>query len=807
MDATLLCLIRTSFNSLKMGLSLLALFFCQLLFAPVTYGGEGGEPFVAEHIKINGLQRLPARVVFKSLTIDVGDTVTQSRVAQSLKSLFASGNFDDAKLSRIGSTLVVTVAERPSISKIELNGNKVIESEQLLEGLKQSGLEKGSVFRRAMLDRVRLELERQYVAQGRYGARVETEVKPQPRNRVAIHININEGKVAAIKHINVVGNRIYSTETLLDLFKLKSTGMFSFFRMNDKYSRERLAADLEVLRSWYTDRGYINFTIDSTQVSITPDKQNVFITINITEGAKYLIGQVDLSGELPIPESTLLPLIVIKQGQVFSSQLLTLTEELMTKKLGNVGYTFARVKAVPKLEPNENVVNLTFYIDPGNRTYVRRIEFSGNERTSDEVLRREMRQMESSWASTEKIERSKQRLQRLGFFKGVSVKTEQIPGVDDQVDVKFTVEEQPSGSIGASVGYQAGTGLVFGAQVSDSNFLGTGNRVTFDIRRTDIRNRYRFDYTNPYYTVDGVSRGFKIYFTETDYSEIEDFSSYRTDAYGTGLNFGYPINEHERLNFGFGFDNTTIFANQFSAEDVRNFIGYVDSCGGVPGCDSDTQDEAFNTYFGTISWRRNTLNKGTFPDRGSQNSVGLELSLPGSDLSYYKLSYNGERYFALPKSWALRTRAELGYGGGYSDTERLPFYKHFLAGGFGSIRGFESRSLGPKEAVSGGPVSDDPFGGNVLVETSLEFIFPAPFVKDKRSVRTFLFVDGGNVFDTEREDAQNVELDIAEFRYSAGVSLSWLTGIGPLTFTFARALNDKPGDEAQFFDFSLGQFF
>lgn len=782
------------------------------------------EQFVTQDIRINGLQRIPVRVVYKALRINVGDEVTSNRVAQSIKSLFATGNFDDIQISRAeGDVLVIRVSERPSISGIELDGNKAIESEQLLEGLRQTGLEKGRVFRRAMLERVSLELERQYVAQGRYGAKVETKVVPQPRNRVALEIDIYEGQVASIKHINIVGNKVFDTNNLLDLFSLKPTHFWSFFKGDDKYAREKLSGDLETLRSYYMDRGYINFAIESTQVSITPDKEQVYIVVNIHEGEKFLVGDVKLTGELPIPEEELTPLLLVKPDQVFSRQVLTLTEDLIAKRLGNVGYTFSEVNGVPEAQPGGDKVDVTFFVDPGKRAYVRRIEFAGNKSTSDEVLRREMRQMEGAWASTQKIERSKVRLQQLGFFKGVKVESIRVPSTDDQVDLRFEVEEQPSGSIGASVGYQQGTGVVFGANVSQNNFLGTGNQVTFNLQRTSIRNRYNFSYLDPYFTVDGVSRGYRLYFTETDYSDDSDFSSYRTDAFGVGVNFGYPINENERLRFGFGFDNTTIFATQDSADDVREFIDYQEECFDVDVtdengattttevCDGGTQSADFDSYLSTISWRRSTLNRGLLPDRGSQNTVALEVALPGSDLEYYKLTYNGERYFPLTKKWVLRARTELGYGEGYLDTDQLPFYKHFLAGGTGSIRGFESRTLGPKEADSDTTdgLSDDPFGGNVLIEGSLEFIFPMPFVKDKRTVRSLFFIDGGNVFDIERdeEDSQNVYLDESEFRYSAGLSFSWITGIGPLTFTFAKALNDEPGDDTQFFDFSLGQFF
>ncbi len=752
------------------------------------------DSFVVSDINVEGLQRIPARVVYKALPINVGDRVDDALVARSIKALFALGDFDDVAIAKEQNTLVITVSERPSVSDIKIEGNKSIPTDSLITGLKQAGLEKGGVFQRATLDRMRYELERQYVAQGRYGARVETKVDPLPRNRVAIHIKINEGKVASIQHITIIGNYVVDTQTLLDLFQLKEKRWLKPFSSSDQYAREKLAGDLETLRSYYLDRGYINFAINSTQVSVSPDRSQVYITVNISEGSLFKVQKVAIAGDLPVDESILQKLLLVKQGQTFSRQLVTLSEKLMTKRLGDEGFLFAQVKAIPDIDEKNNQVNLLFFVNPEKRVYVKRIQFSGNGKTKDEVLRREMRQFEGAWASGEKIDQSKVRLERLGFFKGVTVDTARVPGTNDQVDVNFTVEEQPSGSVGASIGYQAGTGLIFGANVSQSNFLGTGNQVTVDIQRTSYQDRANFSYVNPYFTQDGVSRGFNVYYSQTDYSHI-NISSYSADALGTGFTFGYPINENERLNFGFGLDQTKISASNTSAPEVLSFINYNAALG-------STQSRALNSITVNGSWARSTLNQGLLPDRGARQRFNMEAALPGSDLVYYKINYQGEKYFPLFNPWVLRARTEIGYGDGYVGTDSLPFFKNFFAGGAGSVRGYSTRSLGSKDSLG-----LDPFGGNLLVDGGLELIFPTPFVKDKRSVRTLLFLDGGNVFDTSRNDAQNLDVSLREVRYAAGLSFSWITAIGPLTFTFAKPINSDSGDRTQFFDFSLGQIF
>ncbi|MEE4464016.1 outer membrane protein assembly factor BamA, partial [Azotobacter chroococcum] len=455
------------------------------------------ESFTITDIRVNGLQRVSAGSVFSALPLNVGDQVDDRRLVEGARALFKTGFFQDIQLGHDGNILVITVVERPSISSIELEGNKAIKSEDLLNGLKQSGLAEGEIFQRATLEGVRNELQRQYVAQGRYSASIETEVVPQPRNRVALKIKINEGSVAAIQHINVVGNTVFPDETLISLFELKTTNLLSFFRNDDKYAREKLSGDLERLRSYYLDRGYINMDIASTQVSITPDKRHVYITVNIDEGEKYSIREVKLTGDLKVPEEEIESLLLVKEGQVFSRKVMTSSSELITRRLGNEGYTFANVNAVPEPHDEDKTVSVTFVVDPGKRAYVNRINFRGNTKTEDEVLRREMRQMEGGWASTYLIDQSKTRLERLGFFKEVSVQTPQVPGTDDQVDVNFTVEEQASGSVTASVGFAQNAGLVLGGSISQNNFLGSGNKVTIGLTRSEYQTNYNFGFVDP----------------------------------------------------------------------------------------------------------------------------------------------------------------------------------------------------------------------------------------------------------------------------------------------------------------------
>ena len=838
--------------------------------------------FTISDIRVEGLQRISPGSVFAALPVGVGDVADTYAVRAAAKNLFATGNFDDISIGRDGTVLVVTVAERPSISEITIDGNKAIETEALLDGLKGAGLAVGNVFQRSTLEGMQLELQRQYVLQGRYDAKIEAEVIPEPRNRVSIAIDVNEGTVATIKHINIVGNTIFTDEDLRDVFELKTTGWLSFFSSDDKYSKEKLTSDLEALSSYYLDRGYLEFAIDSTQIAVSPSMEAVYITANVTEGDKFTVSEVGLSGDLVLPESDLERFLLVREGQVYSQTLVTTTEDYLTRRLGNEGYNFATVTGIPEVEEDAKV-KIKFFVDPGKRTYVRRIDFNGNLDTSDDVLRREMRQMESAPASAASIEQGRVRLQRLGFFKTVEVETQEVAGHDDLIDVEYTVEEQSFGSIGGSVGYAQDAGLILGLNLQQNNFLGTGRRVGISLNSSRYQDIISLNYTNPYFTEDGVSRGFSVFYRKTDLSEI-NVASYTTDTVGANINFGYPISETQRLGFSFGIADTKITAGQFAVQEIKAsprldpFVeNWYESTLQPDGTYSaaevlqpiselpitaltipdqlgflDLNGDQYTNYTVTGSWLQSTLNRGQLATRGLSQSVALEVSVPLSDLEFYKLTYRGEVYFPIYREFTLHFRGELGYGGGYGDTSELPFYEHFFAGGFGSVRGYEANTLGPRSTPPliyttnapitqidengrpvevGGPTGrdfgyvvdprtgkivvqpvstrPDPFGGNVLAEGSAELLFPMPFIKDRSSLRSAFFFDIGNVFNTNcRSNQVNCfDIDAGELRYSVGVGVTWLSGFGPLTFSLAKPLNASEIDEREVFQFTLGRSF
>ncbi|SDN34211.1 outer membrane protein assembly factor BamA [Pseudomonas jinjuensis] len=776
------------------------------------------ESFTISDIRVNGLQRVSAGSVFAALPLNVGDQIDDRRLVEATRSLFRTGFFQDIQLNRDGNVLIVNVVERPSISTIEIEGNKAITKDDLMKGLKQSGLAEGEIFQRATLEGVRNELQRQYVAQGRYSAVIETEVIPQPRNRVALKININEGTVAAIAHVNVVGNTVFSEEELTDLFELKTTNWLSFFKNDDKYSREKLSGDLERLRSYYLDRGYINMDIASTQVSITPDKKHVYITVNVNEGDKYSIRDVRLSGDLKVPEEEVKKLLLVKQGQVFSRKVMTTTSDLITRRLGNEGYTFANVNGVPEAHEEDKTVTVTYVVDPGKRAYVNRINFRGNTKTEDEVLRREMRQMEGGWASTYLIDQSKRRLERLGYFKTVNVETPAVPGTDDQVDVNYSVEEQPSGSITASVGFAQSAGLILGGSISQNNFLGTGNKVSLGLTRSEYQSRYNFGFVDPYWTVDGVSLGYNAFYRETDYDELDvDVSSYSVNSLGAGVSIGYPISETSRLTYGLTAQRDEIDTGSFTVDEIFDFI--------------EKEGDSFTNFKASVGWSESTLNKGVLANRGHSQSLVLETTIPGSDLSFYKLDYRGQIFAPLSDNYTMRFHTELGYGDAYGSTERLPFYENYFAGGVNSVRGFKDSSLGPRSTPSKvtqpldpnfpeGPDAQgrftdpdqDPeaFGGNILITGGAELLFPMPFVKDQSQLRTVLFWDVGNVFDSDCPLSTTQGCDgvkMSELASSVGVGLTWITALGPLSFSLGMPIKKPDNAETQVFQFSLGQTF
>jgi|TARA_Y100001970_G_scaffold278677_1_gene384717 outer membrane protein insertion porin family len=775
------------------------------LFSMLLAPGAHAAAFQISDIRVNGLQRVSAGSVFSALPLNIGDEVDDPELVEATRSLFRTGFFQDIQLGREGDVLVINLVERPSISSIELEGNKAIKSEDLLKGLSAAGLAEGEIFQRATLEGVRNELLRQYVSQGRYSADIEAQVIPEPRNRVALKIVIDEGSVAAISHINVVGNTVFETEDLVDLFELKTSGWFSFLSSDDKYSREKLSGDLERLRSYYLDRGYINMNVASTQVSITPDKKHVYITVNITEGERYSISDVRLSGDLVVGEDEIKRLMLIEPGQIFSRQVMTSTSDLISRRLGNEGYTFASVNGIPEINEEDKTVAVTFYVDPGKRAYVNRINFRGNTKTEDQVLRREMRQMEGGWASTYLIDQSKTRLERLGFFKEVNVETVPVPGTDDLIDVNYSVEEQPSGSVTASLGFSQSSGIILGGSISQNNFFGTGNRVSVGANRSDYQTSLSFGFLDPYFTVDGMSLGYNAFYRTTDYDELDvDVTSYAVDSFGGGFNFGYPVSDTSRISFGMSAQQDTIKSGIYTVQEILNFL--------------DTEGDSFTNLFFDASWSQSTLNRGVFPDRGHSQSLSWHVTVPGSDLQFYTMDYRGQRFFPMTEDLTLRLHTDLGFGRGFGGTDRMPFYEHYYAGGIGSVRGFEGSTLGPKSTPNVNDPDQDslPFGGNIKITGGAEVIFPAPFVKDQRSLRTALFFDVGNIYDTQCTQTKTVEgdknpgcgdVDLGELRYSVGVGLSWLTALGPLGFSLAMPLNADSADDAQVFQFTLGQTF
>ena len=753
--------------------------------------------FIISDIRLEGLQRVSAGTVFGAISYSIGDNVSSSELQGIARSIFKTESFDDVQIGRDGNVLVVVLKERPSIDSIEFEGNKAIKTEALLEGLQGSGLSEGQIFKKVTLDQIASDLERQYVSQGRYDASVEATVEELARNRVAIKVDIYEGSVSGLKHINIIGNVAFPDEELLDLLELRIPKFFAFFSKDDQYSREKFQSDIEALESFYLDRGYLDFRIDSTQVSVAPNMKDVYITINLEEGEVYSVSGVEIAGELrDIPESSIRALILGAEDKVFSRRLMTSSEERIEAALGNAGYTFASAKGEPVQDEEDNSVTIKYFVDAGKRAYVRRVNFSGNTVTQDHVLRREMRQMENGWASTAMIEGSKIRLQRLGFFKEVNVETPAVLGMEDQIDVDFTVEEQPSGSISATVGYAENRGLILGLGYQESNVFGTGNSINIGVNRSDFQTSLSLSFFDPYFTVDGVSRGYSISYRKSDFEDF-NVASFSTDSIGANVSFGYPISEISRINFNIGFENTQIEEGIIPAREISEFL--------------DREGSEFNLITLQASYRMSALNRGLLPTGGRSQSISFDMTIPGSELEFYRINYNGQIFFPLFDPFVLRLRTDLGYGGTYGDTQTFPFYKHFFAGGMGSVRGFDGNSLGPRSTPSPQDRFNDPdpIGGNVLIEMSAEILFPLPFVDDQTQMRSVLFFDAGNVFNTNcpQVSVYCLDIDEGELRYSAGIAFTWITGFAPLSFSLSFPINEKEGDEKESFQFELGKSF
>ena len=748
-----------------------------LVVLAVVFPAYGFDSFVVKDIRVEGLQRIAPGTVFNYFPVKVGDTFDVKTSEKAISALFKSGFFKNIQVGRDGDVLVIAVEERPGIASIQLKGNDDIETKPLLKSLKDIGFYEGAVFNRSLLEKVEQELQRQYYSRGKYGVRIDTTVTPMERNRVGILLDVSEGAVAKIREINIVGNKVFDDKTLLHQMALGTSGFWSFYTKNDQYSRQKLAADLETLRSYYQDRGYLKFNVESTQVSITPDKKDIYITINVAEGEQYKVKEVKLSGDLVLKPEELFKDVQISAGEVFSRKRVTDTVEKISKRLGGVGFAFANVNTVPDIDEKTREVSLTFYVDPGKRVYVRRINYAGNDKTRDIVLRQEMRQFEGGWYSGDKVERSRTRLQRLGFFEDVNVETPAVPGTSDQVDINYSVTEQPSGSLSLGVGYSQTDGFLVNASISQQNFLGTGKAVSLAVDNSKVNRTYSFSYTNPYYTIDGISRGFSLYSRSTDASQA-NITNYTTDDFGGTVTYGIPVNEFDSIRFGIGADYLKLKPASLPSAEILDFV--------------DQYGKRFASAALTANWSHDTRDKVVFPTKGGLTSIGMETKIPGSDLEYYKLNFRQTSYFPLTRLLVMSLNGEVGYGDGYGNFSSLPFFENFYAGGVRSVRGFEDNTLGPVDSHG------DPLGGSFRTVGNMELIFPPPFASDTNAVRLALFFDAGNVFTGVRQFATS------DLRSSVGLAATWLSPVGPLAISIAKPLNDKPSDKTQFFQFTLG---
>ena len=743
------------------------------------------EPFVIKEIRVEGLQRTEAGTIFTYLPVQAGDVMSDEKATQAIKSLYNTGFFKDVRIEADGDVLVVTVQERSAIAKIDFSGNKSFPSDKMTEGLKQIGISEGLIFDKSQLDRAEQEIKRQYLAQGKYGATVKTVVSPLERNRVAVRFEIEEGAVAKIRDINSVGNNAYTTDDLRAEFLLTTPNWMSWWNKDDQYSKQKLTADIETLKSFYMNQGYLEFAIDSTQVSISPDKQDIYITVNVTEGEKYTISDVKLAGDLQVPEAELTPLIAIAKGDVFNRQKVTETSKAIGDRLGNEGYAFSNVNAIPEINKVDHTAAFTFFVDPGKRVYVRRINLTGNTRTRDNVLRREMRQLESAWYAGDKINRSKERLDRLQYFDTVDVETPAVPGTTDQVDVNINVTEKSTGSIQFGAGLSSNEGVVLGITVNQPNFLGTGNRVSAQINTGKVNTTYSLSYTDPYFTPDGVSRGFDVYRRDVDTGSL-NIGSYNSKSYGAGIRFGLPLSEKDFFSFGLTGDFTKI---DLSAKSPKQ---YLDFCGNSKGCSSNSLQLA-------AAWTHDSRDNTLFPNRGVLQKLSAEVTLPVLDLQYYKLEYKHTWFKDVTKNFVVMLNGELGYADTYGN-KAYPFFKNFYVGGVNSVRGFDNGAIGPRD-FDPGTNTDFAVGGTTRIVGNAEIFAPVPFIKNSSQFRLSAFIDTGSVY------ANNQTISLGDLRYSTGVGISWFSPFGPLKLVFAKALNKQAGDQTQTLQFQLGSQF
>ncbi|MFW9713976.1 outer membrane protein assembly factor BamA [Vibrio parahaemolyticus] len=797
--------------------------FASLLATSVT--ANGAENFVVQDIEIDGLQRVALGAALLKMPVRVGDTIDQGDVAEIIRALYASGNFEDVKVLRDGGVLMVQVKERPTIASISFSGNKAIKDEQLQENLNASGVREGEALDRTTLSNIEKGLEDFYYSVGKYNATVKAVVTPLPRNRSDLKFVFTEGVSAKIQQINFIGNEVFSDEELLSRFNLNVDVPWWNFLADEKYQKQVLAGDIEALKSFYLDRGYLKFNVDSTQVAISPDKKGVYITLGLEEGEVYTVKDVKFRGDLIGEEATFERLVPFEDNETYNGSLVTSMEEGIKRVLGESGYAYPQVNTIPEFDDENKQVSLVVNVDPGNRIYVRDIRFTGNNSTKDEVLRREMRQMEGSWLNSKSIETGKTRLNRLGYFENVEVQTVRVPGSDDQVDLVYSVKEANSGSVNFGVGYGTESGVSFQVGLQQDNFLGSGNRVGINAMMNDYQKNVSLDYRDPYWNLDGVSLGGKIFYDEFEASEA-GIVDYTNQSYGASLTWGFPFDELNRFEFGVGYTHNKI-GNLSPYLQVEQFLqaqaDNIDSSGAL-----NTNDFDFN-----ISWTRNNLNRGYFPTAGNHQRAFYKMTVPGSDVQYFKMQYDVRQYVPLTKKheFTLLFRGRLGYGNGYGQTDGndnlFPFYENYYAGGFTTLRGFGSNSVGPKAVYrdySGSnngadTATDDSVGGNAVALASIELIVPTPFASDevRNQIRTSIFFDMASIWDTEfdyrdsgAEYGDRYYYDYSDptnYRSSYGAALQWMSPMGPLVFSLAKPIKKFDGDDEEFFTFTIGRTF
>lgn len=757
----------------------------------VSTPARAWDAFTVEEIDVRGAERISVGTVLNYLPVRTGENFSPADAQRALRALYDTGLFQDVELARSDNTLVVRVAERPAIAEINLEGDFSMDEERLRQSLSDIGLDRGRTFNRSLLERVEGELRRQLFSRGKYGMEFETEVRELERNRVAIDITIREGKTARIRQIKIVGNETFSDATLKDLMESGIPSSLSFFSSADEYSRAKLEGDLESIRSHYLDRGFAQFSISSSQVTITPDKKDIYITIAVDEGERYSIGEIELSGDFPIDRAELRERIQVESGDEFSRKALTESRTAMADRLAQSGYAFAQINVVPRIDDENRTVDVRFFVEPGQRIYVRRITFSGYESTEDHVYRREMRQVEGARYSPDLVDRSRVRLQRLPQVQEVRPETRRVSGSDNLVDVDYSITERPTGSLSVSAGFSSTEGIVLAGSVQQKNLLGTGRDLTLRINTSESNTEFTARYTDPYYTDWGVSRSLNFSYRETNPDDILDTADYYSDSLSTGISYGVPVSEYIRLNGGLSVAGTRIRTTDSTPVAIENFI--------------DEKGHEFAFLETDLSWNRDTRNRTIFAESGTVNEVSLNAALPGSDLEFYKLGYRFEGYLPLTETLVASATGDVDYGGGYGDTEDLPFFRHYYAGGIRSVRGYQGASLGPRYCDNEDRVSvdceGDAAGGDFRTVGTLELSFPPPMATESGQTRLSLFYDFGNVF----ADADDFEA--GELRSSVGISFNWRSPIGPLSFSLAEPIDPEPNDETETFQFTIGTLF